>query len=502
MLLSIAFVLVFTSAALTQTQTPRRGGVLKIGLPVDPINLDPAMMSHMEAHRFVAQVYPTLLRYNEKLELVPDIAQSHRVIDNVTYEFKIRPGVMFHHGRELVAQDVKYSIERVLDPKITAPERFEVEPVKEVQVVDKYTVRIVTKEPFAPILHGLTFGLGIVPREKVEEWGDLRTQASGTGAFRLISYVPNRHVILERFGRYYGGPPHLERVEYIYMPDDTARATALRAGDIHMARFDDPKVVATLRPDRNLTVLKTGSPRILHFHLNNKRKPFDDVRVRQAMSYALDRDAISRTVFLGDASPSGPIPPTMTQWALPTREFPSYTRNLARARQLLAEAGHPRGFRSTIMASTVSPTDIMIAQVIKEQLAEVGIELEIRQREWGELLDLWITQRNFDTFLISSFTGRDPDANFYRRFHSKSTRNTVGYVNPRVDELMDRSRTTIDAAQRKRIFDDLQKLIVEEAPKIFVTDYPYYEVHRREVNNWVIHPMGIHYHLGQVWLSR
>lgn len=475
---------------------------LRIGIDVDPINLDPAQMSHMEAHRFVALLYPSLLRYGTDLELLPHLAESYQIIDDRTYEFVLRNDVRFHNGRPMTAHDVKYSIERVLDPTVPSPEAFELEPIAEVQVLDDYRLRIITHEPFAPILHGLAFGLGVHPREAVEEFGDLRFRAVGTGPFRLVEYIPDSIVVLERFEGYFGPRPHLDRVEYHIIPDAISRATALRAGDLDVARFDDPKAVIALRADPNLTVEYVGAPRNLHYHLNNRRAPFDDARVRLAISCALDREEIAQLVFLDDARPSGPIPPAMAAWALPTEELPCYTRDVERARALLAEAGYPNGFASTIIGTTRFPIDIEVAQVMREQLADVGIRMDIQQVEWGDLLDLWITRHDFDTLLITSFTGRDPDANFYRRFHSQSTRNAVGYRNPVVDELMERGRTTIDPQARYAIYAELQRLITQESPKVFVVEYPYYEVYHQSVQGWITHPMGIHYHLDQVDLVR
>jgi peptide/nickel transport system substrate-binding protein len=475
---------------------------LRIGIDVDPINLDPAQMSHMEAHRFVALLYPSLLRYGNDLRLVPHLAESYEIIDDTTYEFVLRDDVLFHNGRPLTAQDVKYSIERVLDPDVPSPEAFELEPIAEVQVLDDHRLRIITHEPFAPILHGLAFGLGVHPQEAVEEFGDLRFQAVGTGPFRLVEYIPDSIVVLERFEGYFGSQPNIDRVEYHIMPDAIARATALRAGDLDVARFDDPKAVIPLRTDPNLTVEYVGAPRNLHYHLNNRREPFNDAHVRLAISCALDREEIAQLVFLGDAQPSGPIPPSMTDWALPSDELPCYTRDLDRARELLAEAGYPNGFSSTMIGTTRFPIDIEVGQVMREQLADVGIQMEIRQVEWGDMLDMWITRHDYDTLLITSFTGRDPDANFYRRFHSESTRNAVGYQNPEVDELMERGRTTVNQQERYEIYRQLQLIITEESPKVFVVEYPYYEVYRDGVQNWVTHPMGIHYHLDQVDLDR
>jgi peptide/nickel transport system substrate-binding protein len=476
---------------------------LRIAIDVDPINFDPAQMSHMEAHRVVALLYPTLFKYGNDLALEPHLAVSYEIIDDVTYEFRLRDDVVFHNGQPLTAHDVKYSIERILDPDVPSPEAFEVEPIERMEVIDDHTIRIITREPFAPILHGIAFGTGIHPVGAEAEVGDLRFNALGSGPFRLVSYDPDSSFVLEAFEDHFDGAPLVDRVEYHVIVDPTTRVTALRAGDVDVARFSDPKAILPLRADPNITVEYVGQPRNLHYHLNTRREPFNDPRVRLAMSYAIDRDEIVDIIFLGEAAPSGPIPPSMGAWALPVEELPGYQHNLERARELLAEAGYPDGFSSTLVATTRFPIDIEIAQVVAEQLAQVGIQMEIRTVEWGDMLDMWIERHDYDTLFISSNTGRDPDANFYRRFHSESARNAVGYVNPEVDELMERGRTTIPYEERFEIYAELQRIITQDSPKIFLIEFPYYEAYRTGVvQNWTVHPMGLHYHLHKVDVNR
>jgi peptide/nickel transport system substrate-binding protein len=471
---------------------------LRFGIPVDPINLDPAQMSHMVAHRFIAFMYPTMLRYGDDLALIPHVAESFRIIDDTTYEFTLRDDVVFHHGEPLTAHHVKYSIERIQDPAVPSPEAFEVAPITEIEIIDDYTFRLITDEPFAPILHGLTFGLGIHSPMTVEQYGDLRFQGSGTGPFKLVEFRADEIVVFERNDEYFGPRPPLDRVEFHVITDDVARATALMAGDLDAAQFDNAAGVLPLRNQPGLTVTFAGQPTISHYHLNTRREPFNDQRVRLAMSCALDRQAIADTVYFGDAVPTGPIPPAMTTWALPLDEFECYTRDLDRARALLAEAGYPNGFSSTMIGNAGNPADISQLQMMAEQFAEVGIQMEIRQIEWGEMLELWITHKDFDTLLIGSATGRDPDANFFRRFHSESDRNTVGYQNPVVDELMERGRTTIDPEERFEIYAELQRIITTDSPKIFTVQTPLYHVVWDHVENWVTHPMGMYYFLDQV----
>ena len=457
---------------------------LRYGYPVDPINLDPAQMSHMVAHRFVAFMYPTMLRYGDDLALIPHLAESFTVIDDNTYEFTLRDDVVFHHGERLTSEHVKFSIERIQDPDVPSPEAFEVAPITEIQIIDDLTFRLITDEPFAPILHGVTFGLGIHAPETVEEFGDLRYQGSGTGPFRLVEYRADEIVVFERFDDYFGPTPPLDRIEFHIIVDDVARATALQAGDLDAATFYTTKGALPLRGQPGLTVHSIGQPTISHYHLNTRREPFDDQRVRLAMSCALDRQAIADIVFFGDAEPTGPIPPAMAAWALPLDEFECYERDLDRARSLLEEAGYPDGFASTMIGNAGNESDIEQLQVMAEQFSDIGIEMQIRQIEWGEMLEMWITEKDFDTLLIGSATGRDPDANFYRRFLSTDTRNTV------------------DVDERYEIYAELQRIITTESPKIFTVQVPLYDVVWDHVENWALHPMGMFYFLDQVDINR
>ena len=475
---------------------------LRFGVPVDPINLDPAQLSHMVAHRFVAFMYPTMLRYGDDLALIPHLAESFTIIDDITYEFVLRDDVLFHHGEPVTAHHVEFSIRRIQDPDVPSPEAFEVAPITEIEIIDDHTFRLITDEPFAPIMHGITFGLGIHSPQTVEEFGDLRFQGSGTGPFRLVEYRTDEIVVFERFDDYFGPTPPLDRIEFHVISDPVARATALRAGDLDAARFQTTKGALPLRGQPGLTVLSVGQPTISHYHLNTRREPFDDQRVRLAMSCALDRQAIADIVFFGDAEPTGPIPPSMTAWALPTSEFECYERDLDRSRELLAEAGYPDGFSSTMIGNAGNPSDIEQLQVMAEQFAEVGIQMDIRQLEWGEMLEMWITEKDFDTLMIGSATGRDPDANFYRRFLSTSDRNTVGFQDAHVDDLMERGRTTIDPDERFEIYAELQRIITTESPKIFTVQVPLYDVVWDHVENWVLHPMGMYYFLDQVDINR
>ena len=497
----LVFALALALVTTAHAQEPQLGGTLRIAMNADPLNLDPAMLSSLQMHQVTALMYPTLLKYDANMNLVPHLAESFEIIDDETYEFRLRQGIMFWHGRELVAQDVAYSILRIQDPDVPSPEAHEVAAVAEIEVIDDYTLRIKTDGPFAPTLQGLTFGMGVHPQEKVEEWGDLRVRASGTGPFRLIEYIPDERLVLERFDDFWEGEPYLDRVEIFIITDARARATALQAGDIDVAVVDSPLLAQTLRREPHLEVAVLPSTMTIHYHMNTRREPLNDPRVRRAISAAIDRQEITDIVFLGDGQPGGPIPSAVSAFMEPTHALPFYQTDRELARQLLAEAGYPDGFSMGITVTSAFESHIQMAEIIQDQLAEIGVRLDIQLMEWAAFIDTWLTEKDFDSLIIFSSTGRDPDANFGRRFLSTSPRNTTGYVNPLVDELIQMGQVTVDPAQRFEIYKALQVLMAYDVPKLWIVEPPQYEIWNTRVQNWIAHPLGFHYHLGQVWLS-
>ena len=269
--------------------------------------------------------------------------------------------------------------------------------------------------------------------------------------------------------------------------------------DIPPLDYDIVRRLKVARPDLEI-ILNGGLENLEHAHA--EMAGLDGVMLGRAAYHTPFILSAVDSVFFGEAEPTGPIPPSMTTWALPLDEFECYTRDLDRARALLADAGYPNGFSSTMIGNAGNASDIEQLQVMAEQFAEIGIQMEIRQIEWGEMLELWITQKNFDTLLIGSATGRDPDANFYRRFLSTDTRNTVGFNDPHVDELLKLGRTTVGFDARYEIYAELQRIITTESPKIFTVQTPLYDVVWDHVQNWNLHPMGMFYMLDQVDIDR
>jgi peptide/nickel transport system substrate-binding protein len=491
--------------AIVFAQAPRRGGRLVIGADVNPVGLDPALTTAFASVAIYEQMYLSLgtLEYRTN-RVVPDLAQSWRSVDPRTYEFKLRPGVRFHSGREVTADDVKYTVERLLDPKVAVPLRSYLGPVDRVQAADKYTVRIAMKEVYAPLVSVLADRrpCAIVDREVVEKHGSLANWDGGSGPFKLVEYTPDVRVVLERHADYWEkDKPYLDQVEFRIIPDESSRLAAIRAGDVDMTVLKDPKNARLLRNDKGIVLNDVPSFWRSASPFNLARPPLNDVRVRQAISYAIDRQEIINTVLFGEGVVTGPLPPGEAEWAIPVNRenFPTYYPDLAKSRALLKEAG-VSSLKLSIQAAPAYAPDIPTAQVLQSQLKRVGIDLEVNQMEWAAVLKAQ-RDRNFDLNLTFNTNRPDPDV-YLSVAQSKYSVNWGSYANPKMDELLERGRTTTDLAERKRIYADVQRLFATELPYLFLYVIKNYEPARLHVKGYTPMASGYRLALKETWLDK
>ena len=337
-------------------------------------------------------IFDPLIELDPSERPVPGLAESWEMTDDRTFVFHLRHGVKFHNGREMVADDVVFSVERLINPGKGAASRFGEFPGLVAEAIDQYTVKMTLPAPNAGfILELAAEGSAILPREAVEaSGGDLNNPTAenmiGTGPFKFDRYVPNTELSLVRNEEYWReGQPYLDGLLFKYITDESARLAALRAGDIDLAVLRETASSKIVRADSNLVLIeRSGTDRALMF-LNTQREPFDDMKVRQAMSCALDRQAIIDTVLLGEGAPTPPLPPG-DPMAVPVEELTCYTQDIEKSKALLAEAGLPNGFSFKIMATPQYPVTIQFATVVKDQLPKVGINAEIETVEWGNVI--------------------------------------------------------------------------------------------------------------------
>lgn len=438
-----------------------------VGLDADPPNLDPVFSSALVDRQVLNQIYDKLVDIDKDLKVVPMLATSWSVEGNGTvYVFKLRQGVKFHDGTDFDAEAVKFNLERALTAE-GSRRKGELAPVKEVQVVDRYTVRVLLKEPFSPFLYVLSdrAGMMVSPAAAKRYGQELANNPVGTGPFRFVERRRQDRIVLQKNEGYWRkGYPKIDELVYRPFPDDDVRVANLLSGAVTVITPVAPKDLARVRSDGNLSLYAFPGLGFQGVWLNVTRPPFNNKALRQAFAATIDREAIDRVVFLGTATPaSGPFPPGSPAYD-PTIPVPK--RDIPLAKRKLQEAGFPNGFSFTLLTAP-GPLLTQLAQVYQAMAAEAGIRIQIQQVEFGTLLDR-TDRKDYEAALLG-WSGRpDPDGNIYDFMRCGGPLNNAGYCNPKVDALLNRARATRVMEVRKSLYTDALKIIGEDVPYVYV----------------------------------
>ena len=461
-----------------------QSGTLELAVDQSPVGLDPHKVTAFASFAVIGQVYDGLLEINADLQLEPALASAYEISDDaLVYTFTLREGVVFHNGRPFGADDVVYSLERILDPETGSPQASRFDQVVSAEAIDERTVVFTLREPFAPFLANMP-NLYVVPREVVEEHGDLQQVAVGTGPFRLVEVVPDTYLRLEANEAYYRpDQPGVAALRYNVVPEGSTRAAGLRTGTYHLLPDVDPTTAVTLRAAASVTVLEVPGLSYTLLGMNTTRAPFDDPLVRRAINLALDREELVDAVFLGNAVPAGPLSDALADWALPTDEFPCYVHDPEAAQALLAEAGHEDGIAFTILTFGTRRDVADTAQVVQAQLERAGMQVEVNVAEFGTFVQDW-QNSNFDAFVSLNAGSIDPDGYMHRTFISGGSTNVFLYSDPAVDELLARGRTTAAMSERQAIYEELQRLLACEGPIAHLNHGTLFSAHRDEVSGF------------------
>ena len=454
----ISFVLVsFSSVGSTEK-------ILKARLLGNISTIDGAKINQVNDHVIAENVYSHLVRYKPgSVDIEPDLAVSWTISrDGKVYTFNLRKGVKWHKEfGGFTAKDVKYSIERTLDPKTKSPNAGDFSLVDKVEVIDDYTVRIFLKEPYAPFLTvTLPYRAGwILNQAAVEKFGSeykLRTQ----------------------------GPPKLDRIVFKPISEETVAEIALERGDIDIMYFRSPEVYQRLKVKKGIVVEEKTGPGIYSLVFNIDKKPFSDPRVRKAIHHAINKDQIVKHILGGIATKgTNVLPPNFLSY---TEAVTQYDFSPEKAKGLLREAGFGEGFKTTLYYSQLSPWPLVVP-VIQEDLKKVNIDVELKGLEHASLMS-FIRARKHDFGVQPMLRPPDPDMIFYLMFHSKGTFNATGYRSE--DENIEKARVEMSLDKRKAIYVQLQKKVVEDSPtiplfylKVLVARKPYVKGHPVDLLN-------------------
>ena len=470
---------------------------LTVASTSDAVSLSPHDTNDQPSARVMRQIYDTLIIQTEELELEPGLAESWTQIDELTWEFAIRPGVVFHNGDPLTAGDVVFTLNSLRDPAIAAPGAFILGFVESVEAVDDLTVRVSTASPFAPILAHLAHTATSVLNERaVTEAGeDYGTEVVvGTGPFKFVEWEIASQIVLDRNDDWWGGDVLPERVVFRPITEGTVRAIELEAGAVDIA-YDlqlSPRDAMRARENPNLITTEVPTLSTTYVGFNAQKAPYDDVRVRQAINHAVDVGPMIDAILEGFGGVATSPISDMVFGA--HTDLDSYDYDPERARQLLADAGYGDGFSTTLWTND-NPVRIQIAEIMQAQLGEVGISVDVQVLEWSTYLADTAAGAH-DMFILGwvTVTG-DADYGLYALFHSSnfgSAGNRTFWSSDRVDELLDLGRTESDPELRVQHYLEAQEIIAEEAPWVFLYLMLSVDGMQTNISGYVPHPAGHH----------
>ena len=494
-----------TTEATSDIQT---GGTLIAGMQGGLDGRDPHVVQAASTLRVLENVYQKLVRIDEELKPVGQLATDWTTSDDgLTWTFQLREGVMWHppEGRELVASDVVYSFERLLNEDTGSPWRSNFTPITNVSADGDYTVVFEFDEPYAPFLYKLSSGGYILPEGADDADYDITDQPVGTGPFVFDENVPQAQTNVSAFEDYYGTDdagnalPYLDGIEFRIVPEGQARLTNLQSGSIDWAVTVPPSQASSLEGSSSVTLSNIPGTFYDYLGHNTTRAPLDDVRLRQAISWAIDRESIVQGARFGYAEPTqDPIPPSSVWKDLVSVEEP-YSQDVDRATQLVEESDYD-GEELTIQVGQQYPQQVTIAEIIQEQLGEAGITATVQTTDFGSMISN-LNAGEYDLTIVGWSGFVDPDDMMYLQFHSDETFNQANYSNEEVDQLLEQGRQAAGSREeRAQYYDDAIDIISQEAPYTFLEFNEQLAAWRNSVMNFTHISTGTPY-FTEVWLD-
>jgi len=482
-------------------QAPQNGGTLRISFPGSPRLLDPPITGSAEEWIVTSWLYNNLTKVDAKFNVEPDLAESWEPnATGTVWTFKLAKGVKFHSGREVTAEDVVYSINRILDPNTKSRGKGGLGPISKVEAVDPYTVRFTLSQPVADFPANLALPYArITPRDTKL---NLNTQADGTGPFVLKEFVVGEKVIVERNPNYFRkGLPHVDQVQLLVFPDATAEINALKEGktDIMWQVRPDQVPLLANAPDVKLEEVPTGS--FVPIVMRSDQPPFNNPLVRKALKLTLDRKIIVDNILGGHGAIGNDqsLPPNNPFYDASVK---APTRDIAKAKQLLAEAGYPTGLKLTLYTSDARVGMLPIALLTQQMAKDAGFDISIQTVPWDVFLNTvwekrpfyvnnWFARPTTDTSITPFFTTRDKGGSL----------NDYFYSNPEVDRLLLAAQGELNPQARKQLYGKAQQLIAEDGPAVIAFFKNNITAYRTRVAGYGADP-GINMPADTAWIRR
>ncbi|MEK4425835.1 ABC transporter substrate-binding protein [Solibacillus sp. FSL K6-1523] len=500
----------------TANTEPKSGGTYTILTPADPDMLDPHRQSSIYTHMLAGLVYNKLVSYETgpgvaytDYNVVPDLAERWEISeDGKTYTFYLREAYWHDkapvNGRKLTAEDVVATMERIID--LPGHQRALLSEVESVVAVDDQTVVFTLKQPFAPFLNFMAnHFMWILPKEAMDGEFNLATDSIGTGPFVLEKWEDNVQATYSKNPKYYEeGKPYLDKVIYKVVPDQSTRIAAFRTGQADTIGSLSPEEIAQLqKSNSNVTIFESLFATQEQLYMNMEREPFTDLRVRKAISMAVDRKSMVKAIY-GGGETSGPVNPSLGDWALSLEEREELSPyNPEEAKKLLAEAGYPNGFNTTmIVTNGYGEQLVRVAQWVAEDLRNVGINVEIEIVEYAAYFsDRW-PNVDYDMGIGYQTYFQEPDEWLRTQLHTNGARNWYNNSDPELDKMLDKQRTILDVEERKQYVHEIQRYVLENLVNpIPVTTYYTKTPRQPNVKDSYPHASYGYGYLKDVWLD-
>ncbi len=477
----LLFILGFILGAFLTTdamaQKPVYGGTLTISLAAEPSGLDPTTNPSAAIKRVVHyNLLETLVKVDRTGKVVPGMARSYSVSkDGKEFTFTLFQGIKFHDGKPCTAEDVKFSLERILDPKTAAPYRMYYETIESIQAVNPSTVKFKMKKVDSNFLFNMARGDAvIVSRQSADK---LKSEPVGTGPFRLAEWKRGDSVVMVKNPDYYRkGIPYLDKVVFKFIPDPSAQLAALRSGDVDVIAYDlAPENAPALEKDPRFKVLKGNTTTDAIMAMNHSKKPFSDPKVRQAITLAIDRKGVIQGAVAGYGTPIGShMDPTNPYYVDLSGLYPY---NPEKAKQLLAEAGYPNGFDAVMKLPEPYAYARRSGEIIADQLSRVGIRLTLEVIPMGQWVDRVFKNADYDLTVMGHAEPFDIEIygrpNYYFRYNS-----------PKFQELMKKAEEEMNEQAKKKIYEQAQRLLADDFVNVYLFIYPALPAMKKEVMNW------------------
>jgi peptide/nickel transport system substrate-binding protein len=444
------------------------GGAMRIHMAVDVQQLDPHLVTAWNDYAPWESMFSCLTALDRDFQPVPDLAQSWTQPDSKTYIFQLRKSVLFHNGREMKAPDVKFSYERIIGLGGKSKWYTLLLDVDKVDVVDDYRVKVSLKQPSAPFLANIAFAM-IVAKENVDKIG---VEPVGTGPFRFVERVPNSHVLVRRWDKFYvAGQPKVDEIRWIPAPEPSTRVANLKTGTADIISEVPHAMLAELRATPGITLHDPKASSAYAVIQIKQAPPLDNKKLRQALAMLVDREALHRVVFFGvGTTEQGCNPFPIGHWAHADVSCPKYDPE--GAKKLLAEAGYPNGIELEWKVQG-NPQPIKIAEVCKETFRKGGVTLKLVQLEFATWIQQVYRDKQFQLAQTTFLREADPDGLVVSALFTGGQNNPGGYSTKDMDALLTQGRAELDRAKRRDIYKRIAEIVADDVPWIRVQPNPF-----------------------------